>query len=106
MEDLNAYFETIGTIAALTVIIATFLIDNVFKFVKRYPKMILTWLIAILLTAAGNLLNVGFVAEFPWLTTVIYGLGVGLVANGIFDVPMVQAFLELLKLKKVKELPK
>ena len=103
MENLNDYFVTIGTIAALTVIIATFLIDKVLKWTKRYPKMILTWLVAIALTFIGNLLNLGFAAEFPWLTTAVYGLGVGLVANGIFDVPTVQVILEFLKLKKVKE---
>ena len=65
--------------------------------------MAIAWVLAILLTLGATLLNVGFVAEFPWTTTLAYGFGVGLVANGIFDVSLVQAFLEMLKLKKTKE---
>jgi hypothetical protein len=101
--DLNGYFETLGSIASLTVIVSMFLIDRVFKIAVKWAKMAITWVIAILLTIGATLLNVGFTAEFPIFTSLAYGFGAGLVANGLFDVSLVQAFLEMLKLKKTKE---
>jgi hypothetical protein len=101
--DLSGYFETIGSIAALTVVISSFLIDKVFKVTLKWVKMLISWLLSIGLTLGATLLNIGFVAEFPWLTSLVYGFGVGLVANGLFDVTLVQAFLEILKLKTKKE---
>ena len=101
ISNFNVWFATLAGIAAVTVFIAA-AVNTLFKITKKIVKQLIAWLIAIVLVFAGNLLNIGFSAEFPWLTSLAYGFGAGLVANGMFDVQMVQAMLDRLKLKKVK----
>lgn len=100
--NFNTWFATLGGIAALTVFVAAF-ITTIFKVSAKVWKQIIAWLVAVALVTAGNLLNIGFVADFPWITTIIYGLAAGLVANGLFDINTVQALLSLINLKKTKE---
>jgi hypothetical protein len=99
--DFNAWVATLSTIAATAVFLGAFLIQ-IFKVTVKIWKQIIVWLVAIALTVLGNLLNIGFAAEFPWLTTIVYGLASGLVANGIFDISTVQGILAFLKLKEKK----
>jgi hypothetical protein len=101
INNFNGWFATLAGIAAVTVFIAS-AVTQLFKVTKKLVKQIIAWLIAIALTLLGNLLNIGFMTDFPWLTTLAYGFAAGLVANGFFDVNMVQALLELLKLKVKK----
>jgi len=101
ISNINVWFATLAGIAAVTVFIAA-AVNTLFKITKKIWKQVVAWVISILLVVGGNLFNIGFGADFPWLTSVIYGLGAGLVANGLFDVTIVQAILDLLKLKKVK----
>lgn len=99
--DFNTWVATLSTIAATAVFLGAFLIQ-VFKVTKKIWKQVIVWLVSIALTALGNLLNIGFAAEFPWLTTIVYGLASGLVANGIFDIGTVQGILTFLNLKDKK----
>ena len=99
--DFNSWVATLSSVAAAAVFLGAFIIQ-IFKVTANLWKQIIVWLVSILLTVLGNLFNVGFSAEFPWLTTIIYGLASGLVANGIFDIGTVQTLLEFLKLKKEK----
>jgi len=98
--NFNGWFATLAGIAAVTVFIAAF-VNKLFKIEKKIGKQIIAWLIAIALVVLGNLFNLGFMSEFPWLTTIIYGFAAGLVANGMFDVAIVQALLDFINLKKV-----
>ena len=54
---------------------------------------ILVWVVAILLAALGNLVNLGFLSEATWMMTLLYGFGAGLAANGIFDITIVHALI-------------
>jgi hypothetical protein len=99
--DFTAWVATLSSIAAAAVFLGAFIIQ-LFKVTKSIWKQVIVWLVSIALTALGNLLNIGFAAEFPWLTTIIYGLASGLVANGIFDIGTVQGILAFLKLKEKK----
>jgi len=101
IANFNVWFATLAGIAAVTVFVAA-AVNAIFKVTKKIVKQIIAWLIAIVLVFVGSLLNIGFSADFPWLTTLAYGFGAGLVANGMFDVAMVQTLLDLLKLKKAK----
>ena len=97
--DFTTWVATLSTVAATAVFVGAFLIQ-VFKVTIKIWKQVIVWLVSITLTVLGNLLNIGFAAEFPWLTTIIYGLACGLVANGIFDIGTVQGILAFLKLKE------
>ena len=100
--DFNAWVATLSTVAATAVFVGAFFIQ-VFKVTVKIWKQVIVWLVAIALTILGNLLNIGFAAEFPWLTTIVYGFASGLVANGIFDIGTVQGILTFLKLKEKKD---
>lgn len=104
ISNFNTWFATLAGIAAVTVFIAAG-INTLFKITKSIIKQIIAWGVAIILVTAGNLLNLGFVSNFPWLTTLAYGLAAGFVANGMFDVKTIQSILDFLKLKKVKPTP-
>lgn len=101
IANFNTWFATLAGIAAVTVFIAA-AINTLFKITKKIVKQLIAWGVAIVLVFLGNLLNIGFGADFPWLTTLAYGVGAGLVANGLFDINTVQVILDFLKLKKVK----
>lgn len=100
--DFNSWVATLATVAAAAVFLSAGIIQ-VFKITKKCVKQIVAWLVAIALTFAGNLLGVGFAADFPWLTTLAYGFGAGLVSNGLFDINAIQSVLTALNLKKVKK---
>ena len=100
--DINTVFASIAGVAAGSVFISALLIKW-FKVEKGWVKQIVSWVAPVVLFVAGNLLNIGFMAEFTWLMTVVYGLGAGLVSNGIFDIAIVQAVLAALHLEKKEE---
>ena len=97
--DINTVFASLAGVAAGSVFISALLIKWL-KVTKNWARQLVSWIAPIVLFVVGNLLNVGFMAEFTWLMTVVYGLGAGLVSNGIFDIELVQALLAALKLEK------
>ena len=100
ISNFNTWFATLAGIAAVTVFVSGFF-NTILGIGKKIWRQVMAWLVAIILVSAGNLFNIGFVSEFPWLTTLIYGLAAGLVANGFFDINIVKAILEWLNLKKI-----
>jgi len=92
LMQLNVYFGSLAGIAALTAFLAA-LLNGLLKVEKRFIKQLVAWLVAIILLIGANLLNYGFNAEFSILKSILYGLGAGLVANGIFDIPFIKILL-------------
>ena len=86
------WFVDFGAVAVLTAFIATFL-NGLLKVVKKWPRQLVAWAVAIILLVATNLLNFGYAADFPILLSVIHGFGAGLAANGVFNIPLVKALL-------------
>jgi len=101
VSNFNTWFATLAGVAAVTVFLAGFM-NTLFKISKKIWKQVVAWVISILIVLAGNLFSIGFVADFPILTTIVYGFAAGLVANGLFDINAVQAILAFLNMKKVK----
>lgn len=99
--DFNSWVATLSSVAAAAVFLGAAII-KIFKVTVSIWKQVIVWLVSIALSFLGNLFNVGFAAEFPWLTTAVYGFAAGLVANGIFDIGTVQGILSFLKLKEKK----
>lgn len=96
--DINTVFASLAGVAAGSVFISALLIKWL-KVEKGWVKQLVSWIAPVALFVVGNLLNIGFMAEFTWLMTVVYGLGAGLVSNGIFDIELVKAILAALKLE-------
>jgi hypothetical protein len=87
------WFAGFGAISFLTAFLATFVI-GILKITKNFSKQLIAWLVAVVLLIGSNLMNFGYAASFPILLTVIHGLGAGLAANGVFDIPLLKGLLD------------
>jgi hypothetical protein len=87
------WFSSFAAVAALTAFLAAFL-NGLLKVTKKFVKQLVAWGVAIILLIASTLINFGYAAEFPILLAALHGLGAGLVANGVFDVPVIKSILE------------
>lgn len=56
-------------------------------------KQVIAWVISILLTIGGYFGGIITVAEPAWLSLVLTGLVVGLVSNGLYDIPSIKAWI-------------
>lgn len=87
MFDLSGYFS-----AAVQGIPLLFVVLGLVQWVKSYtqdPRILrgVSMLIGLLLGGGYLLADQGFPVVFAgWFTVVVYGLGVGVVASGIYDV--------------------
>ncbi len=97
--DINLVFASLAGVAAGSVIISALLIKWL-KITKSWLRQVVSWVAPVALFVVGNLLNIGFMAEFTWIMTFVYGLGAGLVSNGIFDIALIQAILAAIGLKE------
>lgn len=97
--NVAQYFVNLSVFAPVIVIITQF----VLRYVKTDLDQIVSWIVAFLLSGVGWLLNFGMFAEVAWYWIFIYGLAAGLVANGIFDIPIVQAILSIIPKKKAQK---
>ena len=83
--DLKYWFGSTATVAGLTIFVTLMVSTYLWKTITKIAKQILALVIAIALVIGGNLANIGFMAEFNWITTVVYGFVVGFMANGLYD---------------------
>jgi len=83
-SDLNYWLSSTATVAGLTIFL-TVLVTKLWKTITAFWKQIVALIIALVLMAIGNLVNIGFMAEFNVVTTVVYGLVTGFMANGLYD---------------------
>lgn len=100
--DLSSYFADLATMAALVVALSEWLGGRLLN-LRGLPAQALSWVIALAVTAVGYLLGLGVVAGLSLPMLIAHGLATGLVANGIFDIKVVQALLEGVKLRLPKK---
>lgn len=96
--NFNTWLASLAGVAAVTVFLAG-AVNTLFN-TTGFVKQLVAWIIAIVLLIAGNLVNLGFMADLSWLHTIIYGVAAGFIANGIFDIEFVKVILRLLKMEK------
>lgn len=82
--DLQGWFASTSAVAGLAIFF-TVLVTKIWKTITPILKQAVALIIALILMAIGNVANIGFMAEFDWLTTIVYGLVVGFMANGLYD---------------------
>ena len=102
LANMDVWFGTLAGFGAVTVFLSS-VVNKLLKIEKSWVKQVLAWVVAVVLCVVGNLINFGLLADATWLQTVVYGLGAGLVANGIFDVSVVRLILQYLKLEVKKD---
>jgi len=62
--------------------------------IKSWVKQLVSWVVPVLLVVIVSLLlKLGFLAGQPVINVVIFGLGCGLVSNGIFDIAFVNTMV-------------
>lgn len=91
--NFNQWFGSFAGIAALTAFVAAFF-NGLLKVNKGFPKQLVAWVVALILSTAANLANFGFMAQYTIVQSLIYGFMAGLVSNGIFKAPLA---IDLLK---------
>jgi hypothetical protein len=83
-KDLQGWFGSTTAVAGLTIFI-TLIISNLWKSISKIMKQVVAIVVAMALIIGGNLANFGFMADFNWLSTIVYGLVTGFMANGLYD---------------------
>lgn len=100
--DAQSYFATLSAFVAL-VLAATQMLKKAINIDGGYAK-ILSWIVSILLGFIGWYFKLGIFEDLQWYWAIIYGIAGGLMANGIFNIGVVDAILSLIpkktKLKK------
>ena len=90
--DLGAtVFGTFGLLAVAVLPLTGWLVTAL-KLNDR--TQLLSWLVAVALAYAGYGLKLGLFADAGPITTALYGLAAGLVANGLADTSLVQGILQ------------
>ena len=95
---IDKWLGSLAGIAAVTVFLAA-AVNTLLK-TKGFMKQLVAWLIAIILLVVGKLVNMGFMAEFSWLNTIIYGVAAGFLSNSIFDLPLILSILKALGIEE------
>ena len=108
--DFATMFQSLGALAAGVIVIIEFLDSKILpNKMNATITHLVSWGLSIILAITASFLGLGMFAGMIWWVAGLYGIGVGLVANGIFSVPIVQTLLELVKIKvptEVKEATK
>ena len=102
VESAGVGFETFAALVALTAMIIPFVVE-VFKLIPNLPsivKQIISWLVGVIAAFVGWKLNLGFLSELQLWVALIYGLGAGLIANGVFDTGIVTYILGIFGIGK------
>jgi hypothetical protein len=84
--------STIAGVAALTLIIAGYA-KTWLKIEGKWARWV-SWIVSIIISLICWALNIGLYEPLSLPVTLVYGLGVGLVANGIFTAELVQSWLQ------------
>ena len=110
MNLLAIDFSTLAGVSAINVFITEAIIKSC-KVTKNWGKQLISWATPLVLCVVGLLCQFGLFAEYgtvtdwqAWIYTIVTGLGLGLVSNGLYDIPFIQQFLDwLVKLLSKKK---
>lgn len=94
-------------VALLTAFVSAF-VNGFLKIVKKLPKQLMAWGIAIIVTTiAGAVFNLKLIYtwEFPLWLAIVHGFAAGLAANGVFDIPVMKAVLKSIEELFIKPAP-
>lgn len=95
LSNLSHFVESLAGLAGIVIFVSA-IINTVLKIIKKWPKLLVALGVAIILALLTNLLNLGLFASATWLETIFWGIGLGVVAGGIFDIPTMKVIVNLL----------
>lgn len=87
--NFNTFVGSLAGYAAVTIFL-TGLINGWSRITKSWVKQIVSWVVPVILVAIVSfVLKAGFLAGENVGKVLVYGLGTGLVSNGVFDIAFV-----------------
>lgn len=87
--NIDKWMGSLAGLAALSVFV-TGIINGLFQNLTGWLRQLISWVVPIVIAVVvGTLMGIGFLAEESIYIALIYGLGAGLVSNGLFDIPFV-----------------
>ncbi len=87
--NFDVFIASLAGYAAVSIFL-TGLVNGWTKITKSWMKQVVSWIIPVVLVVIVSLLlKVGFLAGESVVKVLIFGLGTGLVSNGIFDITFV-----------------
>lgn len=97
VTNFNAYMSSLLGIALLS----TFITGLILGFINKIPKWVkrlISWIVPMIFCVViGAVLNIGFLSDKSVLESVFYGLGAGLVSNGIFEISVVNSLIKFIE---------
>lgn len=102
VEPTPDYSSAFTTFAGLVAIIP-FVVEGmkkIFKSISPIVIQIISWVTGIAVTMFGWAFHLGFLNGLEWWQALLYGLGVSLAANGIFDTGLIEWIVALFAKKK------
>lgn len=90
--------EIITTISIMAAI-ATVLSEYLSKLTKAegFLAQLESWVVSVALVFVASFLGISVFATLGTLPLIVYGVLIGFVSNGLFDIPWVKAILDLIK---------
>lgn len=101
-ESGSDYSSAFTTFAGLVAIIP-FVVEGmkkIFKSINPIVVQFISWITGVAITMFGWVFHLGFLDGLEWWQALLYGLGVSLAANGIFDTGLVEWIVGLFAKKK------
>ena len=95
LANLQTFLGSLAGLAGTTIFIAAILIEVV-KTEKRWAKLVIGFITAIVIAGFTNVSNFGLFAESSWLQTLLYGAGLGFVAGSLVDIPTMKVLVEII----------
>lgn len=94
--NFNQWLASFGGVAVLTAFIAAFF-NGLLKVGKKFVKQLIAWAVAMIILTVANLVNMGYVADYTIIQSLVHGFAAGLAANGIFDIPLLRNILKAIE---------
>lgn len=94
-EALGEYFTTLAVFSPFVVVISGY-INRVLE-ARGAAAQVISWIVAVGAGFIASWLNLGIFNDVGVIMTIVTSLAGGLVANGIYDIKLVQQILDTIK---------
>lgn len=99
-DTFQISFQSVASISAMVIFLSS-VFNNLLN-LKSWKKQAVSWAISLIVTVIGWKFQAGLFAGASFVNSLLYGAGIALVSNGIFDIALVKQFLAAVKLEPQK----
>ena len=92
---ITEIITNVGLMAALSIVGAEYL-SKLTKF-NGFAAQVQSWVVSVVLAAFASYLGIGIFPHVSLFAILLYGLLIGLVANGVFEIPFTKTVLTWIK---------